>query len=421
MAKSVVDQKARTEIENDVVSLFDKYVRIPSTSSIDSKTVPSTPEQWNMLNEVARDLEQRGARVEIDRTNAFVYATVSASRPGTPFGVGAHVDSSPDQPGAGIEPQYHRNYQGGEICFPKAPGLVLSPADTPELTKFIGDTIITSAGDTLLSADDKAGVAAIVAAVGMWQRYPNLPRPEVTAFITRDEEVGRGVDGIDIKKLPRFCYTIDGSMPGELEYECFDAIGVTITFKGKGVHPGLAYGKMVNAALAASHFGALLNRDSTPERTRGREGFTHLSEVTGNNETASMRLLLRSFEHEENLKMLDELRRIGNAVKAAFPGLEITIEEKQQYPNMRDYIAKAPEVVEAARRAISASGLEVLERPIRGGTDGSRLSALGVLTPNIFAGGLNFHSRTECVAVESLVGATETILNLGAEWTKGEV
>ncbi len=416
MSSSVVTPEIREEIRRQSVELFDKYVRVPSTSSPDSKSVPSTATQWDMLRMVAEDLKNRGATVEVDLDQAFVYATVPGSRNGTPFGIGAHVDSSPDQPGVGIVPLYRENYHGEDITFPKAPGLVLSPKDSPELLNFVGDTIITASGDTLLSADDKAGLASIVSAVGIWNKYPHLPHPEVRVFITRDEEIGRGVDGIDLSKLPRFCYTIDGSVPGELEYECFDAVGVTITFNGKGTHPGFAYGKMINAALAACHFGALLNRDQTPERTKDRQGFTHLSEIKGNNESASFRMILRNFEHSDNVKMLAELHSIATAVKDAFPGLVIDIKDEQQYPNMRDYLAGAPEVVDAARRAIIASGLKPVEHPIRGGTDGSKLSAQGVLTPNIFAGGMNFHSRTEYLPVKSLVAATETILNLGREW-----
>lgn len=418
MKTSVASDTILKEIREEVVQLFDAYVRIPSTASNSSTTVPSTPEQWDMLRRVAADLGERGAAVEIDEKNAFVYATLPARNAGTPFGIGAHVDSSPDQYGFGIEPQYHHNYDGGDIHFPKDAKLVLSPTETPELKHFIGDTVITAAGDTLLSADDKAGIAEIVTAISMWNKHPELPHPEVRVFITRDEEIGHGVDSINLDRLPRFCYTIDGSFPGELEYECFDALGVTITFQGKGVHPGFAYGKMINAALAATHFGALLDRDVTPERTRNREGFIHLSEIQATNEKAVFRMILRDFEHEGNLRRLKDLHDIKAAVLREFPGLTIEIESKEQYPNMKSYIDAAPEVVEKARAAIQACGIEVIEKPIRGGTDGSNLSAQGKLTPNIFAGGLLFHSRLEFVAVNSMVKATETILNLGREWSE---
>lgn len=415
---SVVTKEIRQAIQEEVTPLFLEYVQISSTSSPGSTSVPSTEEQWDMLNKVASQIEELGITPYVDRKNAFVYATLPANAAGHDFGLLAHVDTSPDQSGTGVVPVLHENYQGGELRFPKDPALVLSPSDSPNLLKEIGNTIITASGDTLLGADDKAGVAAIIAALSIWQKYPELPHPNVHIAITRDEEVGTGVDGIDKSRLPRFCYTIDGSAPGELEYECFDAIGVKAVFKGIGVHPGYAKDKMVNAVLAAAHFGALLNRDEMPETTEGRQGFVHISNISGNNEKATMSLILRDFEPEHNQRRLQALEQFKSLIVNAFPGLEVEFEVKQQYPNMREFIEEDPRVVEKARDAIKASGLEVIEKPIRGGTDGSKLSAMGILTPNIFAGGELFHSRKEWTSVERLVQVTSTILNLGKEWTK---
>ena len=413
-----IPHEIREEIAREVMGYFTDYVRIASAADPHSETVPSTAAQWKMLERVAADLSALGLGVTIDRENAFVYASIPGNCSGTPFGIGAHVDTSPDQSGEGVEPLLHRNYDGSPIRFPKDPSLTLSPADCPELGLCTGDTIITASGDTLLGADDKAGVAEIVTAAAMLMKYPQFPRPQIDIFITRDEEIGRGVDGIDCSRLPRFCYTLDGGFPGELECETFDAWGVTLTLRGHGYHPGYAKGKLVNAALAASHFAARLNRDETPERTEGREGFFHVSSIHGNNEKAVIEMIVRDFDAEANRVKVARLEALKTEVEQDFPGLRIELQATHQYPNMKQFIDAAPEVVEKARSAIQDSGLEVKERPIRGGTDGSRLSALGHPTPNIFAGGVNFHSKKEWVAVSGMARAVATVIHLARRWTE---
>jgi tripeptide aminopeptidase len=329
----------------------------------------------------------------------------------------AHVDTSPDQSGEDVKPLLRENYDGGVLSFPDDPTLTLSCEDSPELKDFIGDTIITASGLTLLGADDKAGVAEIMSAVATFREFPTLRHGRIEVCFTSDEEIGHGVDGIDASRLPAHLYTMDGSYPGELETECFDALGVTVEFHGRGVHPGYSYGKMINAALFASSFIAALPKNERPETTKGREGFFHVSDITGNNEHAIVRMILRDFEHSKNLTRLELVRSAAMEIQNRNPGATITVTHTHQYENMREELEKHPAVIERALNAIADAGLSVRRKAIRGGTDGSRLTAMGYPTPNIFAGGLLFHSRREWIALSSMVKAVETIVHLARHHT----
>ncbi len=330
----------------------------------------------------------------------------------------AHVDTSPSESGNGVAPVLHENYDGGPISFPKNPGLVLSPAEEPELLEFRGDAVITGSGDTLLGADDKAGVAEIMAALAALVRFPGLAHPELRIVFTPDEEIGRGTDGIDLKRLGTYGYTMDGGMVGELEDECFNAHKAVLVFKGRNIHPGYAKNKMINAVAIAARFIASLPEAESPEHTEKREGFFHLVDLRGDENEARAVLIVRDFEAGENARRVELLRRQTAVFQVRYPGLEIELTATEQYRNMNEVLARHPALVEKARRAMAAAGIEVIRKAIRGGTDGARLSFMGMPTPNVFAGGMRFHSKSEWIPVSGLQKAAETIVHLCRLWAE---
>ncbi|MEM7050627.1 MAG: peptidase T [Acidobacteriota bacterium] len=416
----MISPQIRQFLARDVEARFLRYVQVHTTSDPRSLAVPSTRVQMDLLRILADELREIGL-VDVELAAAgFVYATLPASdgAGGQSFGLLAHVDTSPDQPGEGVEPICHRQWDGSPIRFPKDSNLELTVADSPDLAHFRGDTIITAAGDTLLGADDKAGVAEIMTAIAALQRFPQLPHGEIRLCFTSDEEIGRGIEGIDLSRLPTSCYTLDGSFPGELEDECFDAWRVTLAVRGVGVHPGYAKDRMINAAAVAARLVSQLPADETPERTAERQGFYHLGRIEGGNEEATVHLLVRDFEIEENERRIAYLRQLASSFEVRYPGLGIHVEVTHQYQNMRDVLSRHRLIVERAEGAIGDTGLEVRRKAIRGGTDGSLLTAQGHPTPNIFAGGLLFHSRREWIASSSLAKAAETILHLARRWAE---
>jgi tripeptide aminopeptidase len=405
-------------VKTDVVKRFIRYAEVHTTSNPNSEAKPSSREQHDLLKLLSAELLELGLDDVRHDQNGFVYATLmpsggSAASLSSAFGLMAHVDTSPDQDGSGVKPLLRPDYDGSDLTFPDDPLLKLSPLDCPELRDFIGDTLITASGKTLLGADDKAGVAEIMTAMATFKRFPELKHGRIEVCFTSDEEVGRGVEGIDQSRLPPYLYTMDGGYPGELESECFDAIGVKLDFQGIGVHPGYAIGKMVNAILAAADFVALLPKNERPETTKARDGFFHVTSIEGTNELATVRLILRDYEHQNNLKRLEAVKAFAAKVAHEYPGLKVGVTDTHQYENMKTVLEQHPQVVERAKSAIEASGLKVIRKAIRGGTDGSRLCAMGYPTPNIFAGGMLFHSRREWIAVSALAKAVETILHLG--------
>ncbi|HEU4973470.1 MAG TPA: peptidase T [Baekduia sp.] len=412
------------ELAPGLLERFSRYVRIESTAKPDRTQSPSTPGQLEMGRLLVDELRAAGLQdAELD-ANGYVTATLPATidEPAPVIGLVAHVDTSPDAPGAGVEPIVHRAYDGGVIRLPKG-GTVLDPADMPALETKAGHDLVTSSGDTLLGADDKAGVAEIVTAVAYLAAHPELPRPTLRVCFTPDEEIGEGATLFDVERFGAFCaYTMDGSELGELQDETFTAASVRVTVHGVDIHPGFATGKLVNAARLAARIVAALPQDRlTPETTQDREGFIHVHEVAGDARTAIIGTIVRDFDDALLAEHVDLLRRTAEEVVATEPRARLEVDVKHQYPNMRSYLEPFPEIVEAAERAIRAEGIEPLRTAIRGGTDGSRLSAMGLPTPNIYTGGHEFHSVREWASLHDMAAAAATIVRLAEAWTQPDL
>ncbi len=407
----------------DLLQRFQRYVRIDTQSERDRTSSPSTPGQLELGRVLVRELREAGIdEAELD-PNGYVTATLRGTEPDAPvIGLVAHLDTSPDAPGSGVEPLVHRNYDGGVIELP-VDGTRLDPAAIPELVAKRGHDLVTASGDTLLGADDKAGVAAIMTAVAHLAAHPELPRPALRLAFTPDEEIGEGATLFDIGRFGAVCaYTIDGSELGELQDETFTASEVIITVRGVDVHPGQATGKMVNALRLASRIVAALPSETlTPETTAGREGFIHPYELTGTAGQARIRAIVRDFDDELLERHIQLLRATAEKVVGAEPRARLELETRPQYRNMRRYIEAVPQVVEAAEAAMRAEGIEPLRRPIRGGTDGSRLSEMGLPTPNIFDGGHEYHSVREWASVQDMAAAAATIVRLAEVWARPEM
>jgi tripeptide aminopeptidase len=406
-------------LAEDLLERFLRYVRVDTQSARERTRSPSTPGQLELARMLVDELIEAGlADTSLDE-NGYVMATLpSTIGPDAPvIGLIAHVDTSPDAPGAGIEPIVHRTYDGGVIELPRE-GTVLDPVSMRGLGEKAGHDIVTSSGDTLLGADDKAGVAEIMAAVAYMAAHPELPRPTLRVCFTPDEEVGAGAKLFDIERFGAlYAYTIDGSDVGELQDETFSAKEAIVTIEGVEVHPGFATGKLVNAARLAGRFlAALPSGTLAPETTSGREGFIHPYEVHATAARATIRAIVRDFDDDKLDAHVDLLRRTAEEVVAAEPRARLEVDVQDQYPNMRRFLEGYPEIVATAERAIRAEGIEPLRKPARGGTDGSLLSEMGLPTPNIFAGGHDFHSVREWVSVQDMAAAGAVIVRLAEEW-----
>jgi tripeptide aminopeptidase len=410
----------------DVLERFARYVRIDTQAARDRTKSPSTDGQLDLARLLVADLERAGLTgVGLD-ANGYVTATLpgtggNGDGPGRPIGLIAHMDTSPDAPGAGVEPIVHADYDGGVIELPRQ-GTRLDPAAMPELTAKRGHDIVTASGDTLLGADDKAGVAEIVAAVAHLAAHPELPRPPLRICFTPDEEIGEGATLFDIKGFGALCaYTMDGSEVGQFQDETFSACEVTATIRGVDVHPGHATGKLVSALRLAADIVARLPSDRlTPDTTAGREGFIHPYELTGTAAEAHIRAIVRDFDEGLLAEHLALFERTAREVVDGAPGAELTLDVQRQYRNMHEYLADVPFVAEAAETAIAAEGLTPVRIPIRGGTDGSRLSEMGLPTPNIFTGGHEFHSVREWASLQDMATAAATIIRLAEVWARPE-
>ena len=416
-----LNQEQREFLQKESSKRFLRYVKIHTTSNDENigKT-PSTERQFDLAKILRDELLELGLEnVELEE-HCYVYATLPSNSDGDcmPIGFIAHIDTSNAVSGEGVKPIIHQNYDGSDIVLPSEPQVVISPNEVPYLKKVIGENIITASGDTLLGADDKAGIAEIMAALAAFKKYPGLKHGEIRICFTPDEEIGLGTAKINLEKLGKYCYTIDGSKPGEVEAECFDAYMVDITFKGVNVHPGFAKNKMVNAVNIASRYLTDLPEWEAPEHTQDREGFYHPIGIKGDVESCNFKMIVRDFENKNNLARIEYLKKMNTAYEARYPGLKIEMEVKHQYENMREVLEKYPNVVELAVKAIEQAGIEVIRNSIRGGTDGSRLCQLGVPTPNIFAGGLMFHGKKEFIVESSLRKAAETIIHLAALWAE---
>jgi tripeptide aminopeptidase len=337
------------------------------------------------------------------------------------IGLVAHVDTSPDAPGHGVEPIVHRDYDGVAMELPLG-RTRLDPATMPELAAKVGHDIVTASGDTLLGADDKAGVAEIMAAVAHLAAHPELPRPTLRIAFTPDEEIGEGATLFDLERFGARCaYTLDGSALGELQDETFSAVEAIITVRGVDVHPGFATGKLVSALRLAARIIASLPVELAPETTAGRDGFIHPYELTGTAATARIRAIVRDFDDDKLERHVEVLREAAEAVVALEPRAELELEVREQYRNMRRYLDQVPEVVSAANAAIQAEGIKPIRVPIRGGTDGSRLSEMGLPTPNLFTGGHEYHSVREWASVHDMAAAAAVVIRLAEVWSSGSV
>ena len=398
---------------------FLRYVKIWSTSDDKSNSTPSTTNQLDFGKILVDELKKLKLENILQDEHGYVYAEVPPSENyenSLKIGFIAHLDTSPAVSGKNVNPIVHENYDGKEIEFQKNAELSLSIDDSPQLKDYIGKEIITSDGSTLLGADDKAGVAEIMTACLALKKFPELKHGPIFICFTPDEEIGRGTAKINLDLLPKICYTVDGSEMGQLEIECFDAWGVKIQFKGLSVHPGYAKDLMINAIHIASRFLSEIPENESPERTEEREGFYHLSELNGNEEEAIANLIIRDFNIENNEKRIKLLKYLKDSYEKQYKGLKITLEIKHQYENMINYLQEHEEIINLAKMAIEKAGLEIKFHSIRGGTDGAQLSAKEIPTPNIFTGGLLFHSRKEYIPTVALQKATEVIIYLVDLW-----
>ena len=402
----------------DLLERFLRYVRIDTQSSGDRRQCPSTAGQLELGRLVVSELRDVGLMdAELDQ-NGYVMATLAPTRtPAPTVGLIAHLDTSPDAPGAGVEPIVHPAYDGGPLELPRA-GTRLDPQAMPELAGKIGHDIVTGSGDTLLGADDKAGVAAIMAAVAHLAAQPERKRPTLRVAFTPDEEIGEGATLFDLARFGAECaYTLDGSQLGELQDETFSAEEAIVTITGVDVHPGQATGKLVNALRLASRVVAGLPADRlTPETTSARQGFIHVFELEGSPARARIRAIVRDFEEDLLRDHVELLEHTARAVLADEPRARLEIDVRRQYSNMRRYLEAAPEVTAAADAAIRAEGIEPVRVPIRGGTDGSRLSEMGLPTPNIFTGAHEFHSVREWASVQDMAAAAASVVRLAEVW-----
>jgi tripeptide aminopeptidase len=404
----------------DVLDRFLRYVRVDTQSARERERSPSTPGQLELLRMLVDELREGGLEDAALDENGYVMATLPATVDGDPpvIGLIAHVDTSPDAPGAGVEPVVHRGYDGGIIELPRD-GTVLDPATMTELRGKEGEDIVSSSGDTLLGADDKAGVAEIMAAVAYLAAHPELPRPTLRVAFTPDEEIGEGATLFDVKRFGARCaYTVDGSTLGELQDETFTGSEAIITIHGVDVHPGFATGKLVNAARLAGRLLVALPPELSPEATSGREGFLHPYEVTASAGKAVIRTIARDFDDGLLERHVALLRRTAEEVAATEPRARVEVEVRHQYPNMRSHLEEVPDVVEAAEAAIRKEGIEPVRTPIRGGTDGSLLSAMGLPTPNLFTGGHEYHSTREWASVQDMASASATLVRLAEVWAR---
>jgi tripeptide aminopeptidase len=402
------------------VDRFLRYVAQDTTADPDSGRHPSSPGQLELGAMLAEELRRLGLTSIEHDPRGYVYAVLPGRRSRCPLSLTfcAHLDTSPAVSGRNVKPVVHRNYNGGPIRFQDDPGLCLTPAESPELQKFVGEDIITAAGQTLLGADDKAGLAAIMTALDALGHFAEWPHPELRIVFTPDEEIGQGTAHIRRDRLGDVAYTIDGGEMGELETECFHALRAVLTLQGMNVHPGYAKNRLVNAVKLAARFVASLPAAEAPEHTEGREGFFHVTTLTGNESGATVEILLRDFDAPGNRRRAEVLQRMCAAFETAYPGLSIDLQVKEQYRNMKEVLDRYPEVRRKAQEAIQAAGMEVITKSIRGGTDGAQLCFLGLPTPNLFAGGLLFHSRKEWLPVIGLVKSTQVILELCRLWAE---
>ena len=405
-----------------VLDRFLRYVVIDTRSDERSTTVPSTPGQLALMRILVEELGAIGVEdVTLDE-HGYVMATIpaTATHDVPVIGFVAHVDTSPEMSGTDVRPLVHSAYDGRDLVLPDDPSVVLRASEIPELAGQLGNDIVTASGLTLLGADDKAGVAEIVTAAEYLVRHPDIPHGRIRIAFTPDEEIGRGANHFDVKRFGAMCaYTLDGGSRGELEYESFSADAMTLTFGGFNTHPGYARGRMINAIrLAARFIERLPSTGMSPETTEGYEGFVHPYQLEASVDRTRVKVLIRDFVTAALADKEALVERLAREVVAETPGATVDIVIEESYRNMREVLDRHPMVVDHAREAMRRAGIESIEKPIRGGTDGSRLSFMGLPTPNLFAGEHNFHSRLEWVSVQDMEKAVEVIVNLARVWAE---
>lgn len=415
-------------VRESVLERFLRYARVDTSADRHSPSFPSSAGQLElgrMLAAELRELAGRGAPELADAQpdgEGFLFVRLPASSPALgarvpEIALMAHLDTSDAAPGKDVRPQVHERYDGGVLRLED--GVNLDPAEFPQLLRYRGQTVITSDGRTLLGADNKAGVAEIMTAAEYLLDHPELPHGPLALYFTVDEELGTGMKRFPrAKASARYGYTFDGDEEGVIEAECFEGYTARIGFTGRAMHTGVARGKMVNAVEMAASFLAMLPGAESPQATDGRYGFYFPLELSANMEQASLEIYVRDFEDAEARRRLQVLHRIAEAVEAAYPPGQVRIEEEKQYSNLRRFLEPVPQVLELLERAVRETGIEPVRRIIRGGTDGARLSELGIPTPNVFTGGHNFHSRQEWAALPAMARAVQVAVNLCRLWAE---
>ncbi|MFQ8934126.1 peptidase T [Intestinibacter bartlettii] len=399
----------------NLIKRFVKYAKVHTTSNEDSETVPSTEIQKNLGKILVEDLKEIGLSDAYMDDKGYVYATLKANTDKKLKKIGfiAHMDTSPAASGENVNPQIHRNYDGGDIVVNKEKNIVLSPNEFSILSEKVGKTIITSDGTTLLGADDKAGITEIIEALKYIIENPQIEHSDIKVCFTPDEEVGRGADFFDVEGFNTdFAYTVDGGEIGELEYENFNASSVDIKIIGKSVHPGSAYNVMINAASVATEFNSMVPQNEVPEKTKGYEGFYMLTSISGEVDEAKLSYILRDFDLDGLNQRKAKIEEIAKILQQKYGEDRIIVEIKDSYYNMKEKIEPVMYIIDLAKKAMKDADIEPKIVPIRGGTDGARISYMGIPTPNLFTGGYNFHGYYEYAVAEEMEKAKEVIINI---------
>jgi tripeptide aminopeptidase len=402
-------------MKDEIIERFKTYVQVDTQSNEESSTCPTTPGQLALGRMLVKELKEIGMQEVTIDDNGYVMATLPANTDKNVPTIGflAHLDTATDFTGAGVKPQIVANYDGKDIVLNEALQIVLSPKDFPELAGYEGQTLITTDGTTLLGADDKAGMTEIMTAMAYLIRHPEIKHGRLRVAFIPDEEIGRGPHRFDVEAFnASFAYTMDGGPIGELQYESFNAAVARITCTGKIVHPGTAKGKMVNSAKIAMEINSRLPAEEAPEYTEGFEGFFHLISIHGDVEETKLHYIIRDFDRERFDERKAELAEIVKEMQETYGEQRIVLDIKDQYYNMREKIEPVKEIVDIAHQAMVNLGIDPIVRPIRGGTDGSQLSYMGLPTPNIFTGGENYHGRYEYVSVDTMIKATNVIIEI---------
>ncbi|WP_213526531.1 peptidase T [Paenibacillus sp. J31TS4] len=402
-------------MKEELIARFTSYVKVDTQSDESSETCPSTPGQLTLARMLVEELREIGMQdITID-DNGYVMATLPANtdKEVPTIGFLAHVDTATDFTGKNVNPQLVENYDGGDLVLNEGLNVVLSPREFPELAGYKGHTLITTDGTTLLGADNKAGVAEIMTAMAYLIHHPEIKHGRIRVAFTPDEEIGRGPHRFDVAAFDaKFAYTMDGGPLGELEYESFNAASAKLTFKGTNVHPGTAKGKMVNSTKIAMAFNSRLPVQEAPEHTEGYEGFYHLNSIKGDVERTELRYIIRDHDREKFNARKATMERIAEELRGEYGPNSVELEMKDQYYNMREKIEPVKEIVDIAEQAMRSLGIEPIIKPIRGGTDGSQLSFMGLPTPNIFTGGENYHGKFEYISVDNMLKAIQVIVEI---------